>query len=391
MVTEIKEWPLYPRVYKALRQSFFLFGPRGVGKSTWARQCWPAARRIDLLDEGLYQAYLVDPETFAAEMRTLSQREWVVVDEIQRLPGLLNQVHRFIEESRLRFVMLGSSARKLKTSGTNLLAGRALKKTMYPLLPEELGADFSLERVLTFGSLPVITQAESKEEALRAYVELYLKEEIRAEALVRNLGGFSRFLPIAALFHSQVINTAALARDAGVARTTVNGYMDILEDTLLAFRLPALETRLRVRERKHPKLYWIDPGLVRAIKKHTGSLASEERGALLEGWVAVLLKAYGEIGGIQDEMYYWAPAESRQTEVDFILKRGREYLAIEVKSGARISNRELAGLRAVKDLPQIARRILLYNGKREMKTADGIDIWPISIFTRVLATGRLWP
>ena len=391
MVTTIMEQPIYPRIYKPPGRSFFLFGPRGVGKSTWSRQTFPDSRRFDLLDESLYQSYLVDPETFAAEIRMLSPGAWVVVDEIQRIPGLLNLVHRFIEEKRLRFVMVASSARKLKTAGTNLLAGRALKKTMFPLLPEELGTDFNLERVLAFGSLPVIVQAESKEQTLRAYVELYLKEEIRAEALVRNLGGFSRFLPIAALFHAQVINTAALARDAGVARTTVNGYLDILEDTLLAFRVPAFEARLRVRERKHPKLYWIDPGLVRAVKKYAGPLGIEEKGALLEGWVATLLRAYGEIRGILDEMYYWAPAEAHQTKVDFMLKLGREYVAIEVKSSARVSSRDFSGLRAIKDLAGVRRRIMIYDGHREMKTEDGIEIWPAGFFAQMLAADRLWP
>jgi uncharacterized protein len=391
MVDRVLKLPIYPRIYRPPGQSFFLFGPRGVGKSTWARQKFPESRRIDLLNESLYQSYLVDPEAFAAELRTLSPGAWVVLDEIQRIPGLLNQVHRFIEEKRLRFVMLGSSARKLKTAGTNLLAGRALRNTMFPLLPEELGSDFNLERALTFGSLPVIVQAESKEDTLRAYVELYLKEEIRAEALVRNLGGFSKFLPIAALFHGQVINTAGLARDAGVARTTVNGYIDILEDTLLAFRLPAFEARLRVRERRHPKLYWIDPGLVRAVKKHTGQIGVEEKGPLLEGWIATLLRAYGEIRGILDEMYYWAPAEAHQTEVDFVLKRGREYVAIEVKSGARVSSKDFSGLRAIKDLAGVRRRILIYSGHREMKTEDGIEIWPVGFFAQMLAADGLWP
>jgi len=391
MVTNSQEPQLYRRIYEPPRQSFFLFGPRGVGKSTWAKQQFPQALRIDLLDEALYQSYLVDPEAFASEIRTLSPREWVIVDEIQRIPGLLNQVHRFIEDQRLRFVLLGSSARKLKISGTNLLAGRALRRIMYPLLPEELGSDFALEEVLAFGSLPVITQAESKPETLRAYVEMFLKEEIRAEALVRNLAGFARFLPIAALFHAQVINTAALARDAGVARTTVNGYIEILEDTLLTYRLPAFEGRLRVRERKHPKLYWVDPGLVRAIKKQTGRVTIEERGALLEGWVATLLRAYGELHGIFDAMYYWAPAESRQTEVDFVLNRGNDFMAIEVKSGTKVSSQALSGLRAVKDLPRMMRRILLYGGRREMKSADGVEIWPLDRFLEALASDRLWP
>ena len=177
MVATGSEPRLYPRIYTAPGQSFFLFGPRGVGKSTWAAQQFPNAPRIDLLDEALYQSYLIDPDIFVGELRALADHSWVVVDEIQRLPSLLNQVHRFIEEKRHRFVLLGSSARKLKTSGTNLLAGRALRRTMYPLVPEELREDFSLEAVLQHGSLPVILQAHSKKEALRAYVELYLKEE----------------------------------------------------------------------------------------------------------------------------------------------------------------------------------------------------------------------
>ncbi len=391
MVATGSEPRLYPRIYTAPGQSFFLFGPRGVGKSTWAAQQFPNAPRIDLLDEALYQSYLIDPDIFAGELRALADHSWVVVDEIQRLPSLLNQVHRFIEEKRHRFVLLGSSARKLKTSGTNLLAGRALRRTMYPLVPEELREDFSLEAVLQHGSLPVILQAHSKKEALRAYVELYLKEEIKAEAIVRNLSGFARFLPIAALFHGQVVNVAGLARDAGVARTTVAGYIDILEDTLLAFRLPAFEGRLRVRERRHPKLYWVDPGIVRALKKHSGMLAAEEKGALLEGWVATLLRTYGELQEVFDELYYWAPAESRQTEVGFLLQRGRQYLAIEVKSNPRISPEALSGLKAISDLKGVTRRILVYPGKREMKTTEGIEVWPVERLLRALAANKLWP
>ena len=391
MVATGSEPKLYPRIYTAPGQSFFLFGPRGVGKSTWAAQQFPNAPRIDLLDEALYQSYLIDPDIFAGELRALPDHSWVVVDEIQRLPSLLNQVHRFIEEKRHRFVLLGSSARKLKTSGTNLLAGRALRRTMYPLVPEELREDFSLEAVLQHGSLPVILQAHSRKEALGAYVELYLKEEIKAEAIVRNLSGFARFLPIAALFHGQVVNVAGLARDAGVARTTIAGYIDILEDTLLAFRLPAFEARLRVRERRHPKLYWIDPGIVRALKKHSGMVAAEEKGALLEGWVATLLRTYGELRELFDELYYWSPAESHQTEVDFLLQRGRQYLAIEVKSNPRISPQAFSGLKAIADLKGVSRRILVYPGKREMKTTEGIEVWPVERLLRALATNKLWP
>ena len=382
---------LYKRIYDPADQSFFLLGPRGVGKSTWARSRFPDAHRIDLLDETLYLSYLSDPELFAAELRALKPESWVIVDEIQRIPTLLNQVHRFIEEKGFRFVLLGSSARKLKTSGTNLLAGRALMRRMFPLVPEEMGSDFSIEEVLASGSIAIIHQSASRKEALRAYVELYLKEEIRAEALVRNLSGFARFLPVAALFHGQAINAGGIARDAGVARTTIAGYLDILEDTLLAFRLQAFEAKLRVRERRHPKLYWIDPGVVRAIKKQFGPVAAEEKGALFEGWVAMLLRIYSESRELSEELFYWAPAEARHSEVDFILRRGREFLGIEAKSAPKVSRQDLRGLRALAGLKGVVRRILLYMGKQELKTEDGIEVWPVEKLLECLAANRLWP
>ena len=179
----------YMRLLKAPEQSFFLFGMRGVGKSTWSRQVFPDAHRFDLLDEGLFQSYLRDARLFGRELLRLPADQTVVVDEVQRLPALLNEVHRFIESHGMRFVLLGSSARKLKQAGTNLLAGRALRRVMFPLLPQELGADFDLSEVLRFGSLPVIWRSSAKEASLEAYVQLYLKQEIQAEALVRNLPG----------------------------------------------------------------------------------------------------------------------------------------------------------------------------------------------------------
>jgi uncharacterized protein len=383
--------PFYPRIIRAPRRSFFLFGPRGVGKSTWARKTLPEAHRFDLLNEALYQDLLAAPSRFADELRTLPPRSWVVVDEIQRVPALLNEVHRAIEEQRLKFALLGSSARKLKTSGTNLLAGRALHRRMYPLVPEELGSDFSLNEVLAFGSIPVVCTSEDRKGVLEAYVQLYLREEIRAEALVRNLPGFLRFLPLAALFHGQVVNTSAIARDSGTARTTVNGYLEILEDTLLTFRLPAFEAKLRVRERKHPKLYWVDPGLVRAVQRKLGPVAPDERGALLEGFLLTVLRAYAEDHGVYDDIFYWAPLQARQLEVDFLLKRGRELLAIEVKANPRYSTAMLSGLRAVADLPSVVRRILVYGGSRSLRTSDGIEVWsPAGLFL-ALSEGKLWP
>lgn len=382
---------VFQRITIAPKGSFFLFGARGVGKSTWARETLAGAHRFDLLDEGLFQSFLADPALFGAELRTLEPGSWVVVDEVQRIPGLLNEVHRAIEELRLHFALLGSSARKLKTAGTNLLAGRALWQTMYPFVPQELGAAFDLESTLQFGSIPLVVASEDRAATLAAYVQLYLREEIRGEALVRNLPGFVRFLPIAALAHGQVVNVAGIARDSGTARTTVQGYLEILEDTLLAWRLAAFETRLRVRERKHPKLYWLDPGLVRAVKKQTGAVSSEEAGSLFEGWIHTLLRAYGETGPLFDEIAYWAPAEARSVEVDFLLQRGGEHLALEVKAGARFALAWLSGLTAIGDLPRLARRILVYTGTRELRTPEGIEVWPLAKLLTALAEGTLWP
>ncbi len=381
----------YRRILRPPKGSFFLFGPRGTGKSTWLRATFPTAHAVNLLDEALYQSYLARTDLFAAELRALKPGSLVVVDEVQRLPQLLNEVHRFMEERKLRFALCGSSARKLKQSGTNLLAGRAVRRAMHPFLPEELGEGFELERVLRWGSLPVIWGAATAPEALEAYVQMYLREEIQSEAIVRNLPGFARFLPIAALFHGQTLNTAGLARDAQVARSTVTGYVSVLEDTLLAFLLPSYEAKLRVKERKHPKLYWCDPGLVRAIKRQFSRPTAEERGALLEGWVAELLRSYRDYRGIFEDWYYWAPGEAQETEVDFLLRRGREFVAVEVKAGANFSAAATRGLRAIAGLRGLVRRILVYGGSRRLELEDGITVLPVADFVEWVEAERLFP
>jgi predicted AAA+ superfamily ATPase len=365
---------MYTRLVSPPKGSFFLLGMRGTGKSSWAKGAYPQAKRIDLLDEAAYQRFLASPDLFASELRHAKAGSWVVVDEVQRLPQLLNEIHRSIEDRRLKFALLGSSARKLRRAGVNLLGGRALLKTMYPLLPAELGDDFSLEAVLRFGSLPLVIASESPEERLEAYVRLYLKEEIQAEALVRSLPGFARFLPIAALFHAQTINVAAIARDAGVARTTAEGYLQVLEDTLLCYRLPAFEPKLRVKERAHPKWYWIDCGVVRAAKGNLAVPGAEERGALFEGFIAMILRAGKDLKFCDyTTLSYWSPPGG-ETEVDFIIERGKERLAIEVKTAREPNSTHLKGLRAIADLKGLKRRILVYPGTHDRTTEDGIEI-----------------
>ncbi len=319
-------------------------------------------------------------------LQKVSPGAWVVIDEVQCLPNLLNEVHRAIEEHRLKFALSGSSKRKLKRAGVNLLGGRAGRLTMYPFVPQELEGRFELEEALRWGTLPVVLASPSPEKALAAYAQLYLREEIQVEALVRNLPAFARFLPVAALFHAQVLNISSLARDAGVQRNTVNDYLQILEDTLLAWRLPALEARLRVRERRHPKLYWVDAGLVRALKKQLGEVAEEERGALFEGLIAMMLREHVERVGDFDELTYWASAH---VEVDFILRRRKTLVAIEVKAATRLREAELAGLRAVAELKEVRRRVFVYRGARSFRTDDGIEVMSFDEFKQELGTGAL--
>lgn len=371
--------------------SFFLLGVRGVGKSTWARREFSDALWVDLLDEARFHELTANPGALAAELRAVPASTTVVIDEVQRVPALLNEVHRAIEEQGRRFVLLGSSARRLTAAGTNLLAGRAVRRLMFPLTPAELGTDFDLDRVLEHGSIPLVWQSEDPRATLQAYVELYLREEIRAEAMVRNLPAFLRFLPVAALFHGQAVNVSAIARDAGAARTTVEGYIQILIDTLLVSLLPGFEPRLRVRERKHPKLYWVDPGVVRAARRQLGPVQAGERGSLLEGLVHTMLRAHNEVGELFEDISYWRAPSGAGTEVDFVMRRGNDFLAVEVKASPRFNSGATRGLRAIGDLPGLVRRVLVYPGERILRTEDGIDVLPLDSFSAALAAGTFWP
>ncbi|MBI1883554.1 MAG: ATP-binding protein [Chlamydiae bacterium] len=372
----------YQRLFYPPKSSFFLLGVRGVGKSTLIKHVFKNAKIINLLDEALYQLYLSKPQSFVEDLSLVKPGDWVVVDEVQRLPQLLNEVHRFIEEKKIKFALLGSSARKLRRAGVNLLGGRALQKWMHPFLLEELGDDFSLDKVFRNGSIPLIWTSVNPKEQLLAYMQLYLKEEIQAEAIVRNLPGFARFLPVAALFHSQVINVEGLGRDCGVARSTVEGYLQILEDTLIAFQVPAYENKLRVRQRAHPKLYWCDSGIVRAAKRQLEGLAIEEKGALFEGFIAQTLKAYRELGRLDcDQISYWS-AGKNSVEVDFVIERGRELIGIEAKSGTDPEKKWFAGLSALEDSVKLKRSILVYTGKRKYKHDSGVEVLPLQDFMK---------
>ena len=381
---------MYDRLFKVPKKSFFLFGPRGTGKSTLLKQRFPKAHFVNLLIERQYQKYLVDPHIFYNEIQAIPKNTWIVVDEIQRLPELLNYVHQLIEEKKWLFILTGSSARKLKKSGTNLLAGRAITCSLFPFVPEELGNDFNFENNLRHGSLPIVIDSEEKEETLQSYVETYLKQEIKEEALVKNLAGFSRFLNVAATLNAQVLNISKVAREAEVSRTTVNGFFEILEDTLIGYRLAPYSPKLRIRETKHPKFYFFDSGVVRTLKGQTGPIDIDEIGSLFEGFVLHLLRSYKSYFRSFSDIYYWQPVESQTCEVDFLLKKGNEFCAIEVKSTKRVRPEDLKGLEAVSELKGLKRKILIYRGESEQKLKNGVEVLPLSKFLKVLEMGLLF-
>jgi predicted AAA+ superfamily ATPase len=378
-----------PRLIQPPAGSFFLFGPRGAGKSRWLASAFPhAGVSIDLLDEALRLDLLADPAAFARMLEPLRPGTWVVVDEVQRAAVLLNTVHRFIEKGRLRFVLCGSSARQLRRRGVNLLAGRAVERRLHPFVVAELGERFSLDDALRFGTLPLVWSADDRADTLRAYVRTYLSQEIQAEAVVRGLPSFTRFLAIAALFHGQVLNIASLARDAGVPRSTVQAYIEILHQTLLTFALDSYRPRLRVKEVAHPKFYWADSGIVRAFKSAFGPVQAEERGALFEGWVAQTLRAMNDYAGLFDEWFYWsAHGSAGAIEVDFLLRQGKRLIAVEAKAGKRFKAEMVKGLQAVGELQGVRRRILVYGGNQSWRTDDRIEVMSPARFAAEVARG----
>ena len=257
---------MYTRLLeRPVRQSFFLFGPRGVGKTAWLRARFPDALFFDLLDADTYTRLLAAPTRLGDEIPA-GYRGWVVLDEIQRLPDLLNEVHRLIEARRLRFVLTGSSARKLRSKGVNLLAGRAVTRFMHPLTVTELGQDFDLRRALQYGCLPFACTEPEPRDYLRSYVSTYLREEVQQEGFARNLAAFARFLEAASFSQGSVLNMAAVARESAVNAKVAEDYFSILEDLLIAVRLPVFAKRAKRRVVAHPKFYFFDAGVFQAIR-----------------------------------------------------------------------------------------------------------------------------
>jgi predicted AAA+ superfamily ATPase len=371
------------RFFQGSKQSFFLFGPRGTGKSTWVLQHLSDALYIDLLAPDVYRLYSAKPERLREVIEAQKSVDTIVVDEVQKLPQLLDVVHQLMEQhSGLRFVLTGSSARKLKRSGVDLLAGRAAIKTMHPFMAAELGDGFSLEEALTIGTLPLVKYAVSPKESINAYVALYLREEVQMEGLVRNIVAFSRFLESAGFSHGAALNISDVARDCQVGRKTVEGYFSILEDLLLAFRIPVFTKRAKRNLSSHPKFYYFDVGVFRSIRP-AGPLDAPQEidGAALEGLVAQHLRAWSAYRGDLDKLYFWRTKSGN--EVDFVVYGKDTFCAIEVKNTARIHSKSVNGLLAFKEDYPEAQICLLYRGKERIKI-KGVLCLPCQEFLKSL-------
>ena len=377
---------LIGRFFEVPQQSCFLFGPRGTGKSTWLRDRLPGALYLDLLVPDLYRSLTARPERLRELLGGSPHANTVVIDEVQRAPELLTVVHAVMEEpAPPRFVLTGSSARKLRRGGIDLLAGRAIQRTLHPFMAAELPS-FDLTLALNIGLLPLAVSALDPQEVLNAYTNLYVDEEVRAEGLTRNVGNFSRFLEAVSFSHASQINLAAVARDCAVERKTVAGYVEMLEDLLLAFRLPVFRKRARRKTVIHEKFYFFDAGVFRSIRPK-GPLDRREEidGAAFEGVVAQHLRAWIAYSREKYELYFWRTQAG--SEVDFVVYGENGFWAIEVKNAAQVDRKELRSLKSFRDDYPEAEALLLYRGNERLRM-DNIWCLPAEEFMKDLKPGR---
>ena len=377
---------MIPRQFVAPEEeSYFLFGPRGTGKTTWLKKKYPKALWVDLLNPEEERKFSMHPERLIDLLEGRAETRTVVIDEVQKVPEILDVVHGLIEEKKgWQFVLTGSSARKLRRSGVNLLAGRALWKNFHSFTFEELGDRANLEEALVTGLIPLVCQAPSPKEKLRAYVNLYLQEEVKAEALVRNIGEFARFLEAMAFSHGSTLNLANVSRECEVPRKTVESHLEILKDLLLGFTLTVFEKRAKRQLIQHPKFYYFDPGVFRVLRRE-GFLdcSTEVEGGALEGLVANHLRGWVKDQIEEYELYFWRTRAG--LEVDFVLYGPEAFLAVEVKNNTKIHPADLKGLEAFADDYPEATLFLLYRGKEILKKGN-IHCLPASLFLKEMKT-----
>jgi uncharacterized protein len=362
------------------KKSFFLFGPRGTGKTTLVKHTLGDATVIDLLEITTYREYLKNPSILSEQ----TTKPVVVIDEVQKLPEILDEVHRLIEGKKLRFLLTGSSARKLKRGGANLLAGRAWWAELFPLTSREI-PDFDLLTYLNRGGLPAIYPSDDYFEELRAYAALYLKEEIQNEALTRKIAQFSEFLDLIALSNGEEISYQSIASDCGVSANSIKNYVQILEDTLLAFQLKAFTKTRKRKAISRSKLYLFDIGVTNSLANR-GEIrpASELFGRAFEHFIVLEVRAFLSYSRKNVGMQYWR--STSQFEVDLVL--GDQW-AIEIKGATSISDKHLKGIRALKEEGKIENFAVVSLDQNERKTADNITVFPWKAFLKRLWNGEL--
>lgn len=370
----------------APKQSFFLWGPRQTGKTTLIKTLYPEARRIDLLKTDQLMRYVKQPALLREEVAATPRQQLVVVDEIQKAPALLNEVHYMIQEWQRVFVLCGSSARKVRRGHANLLGGRALRYELLGLVAEELAADFSIERLVNAGPLPAHYGAENPGLAQRAYVDDYLREEVLQEGLARHLPVFSDFLRTAAIGDTEVLNMSNVAREVGMAVSTVRDHYAILVDTLMGAFLPAFTLRPKRRIIQAPKFYFRDVGVVNHLARR-GPIrpGSELFGKAFENWLFHELSVHSRYSESFYDLSYWRLSSG--IEVDFILGPGA--VAVEAKGKTQANGQDFKGLLNFrKDHPSVAALIVVCLEKARRKTEDGVLVMPYRDFVRSLWQGE---
>jgi len=372
------------------QETCFFWGPRQTGKSTLLKMLFPQAIRYDLLLSTEYQRLLREPklireQCLAAELDANSQRDPIIIDEIQKLPVLLDEVHWLMENKGLRFILCGSSARKLKRGQVNLLGGRAIRYELYPLVFPEI-PDFSLIKALNSGLIPRHYDSNKPNRLIQSYVGDYLKEEIVAEALIRNIPSFSRFLEVAALSNGEILNYTNIARECGVTSPTVKEYFQILEDTLIGRQLPAFQKRKKRRLIASPKFYFFDLSpVIHLTRRGKVKPGSELFGRAFEHYIWMEIMAHSSYSELFYPISYWRTASG--FEVDFIL--GDHEISIEAKSTELASTTHLKGLRRFKEEYTVRRSILVSLDLKPRKTEDQIEILPWQEFLKQLWGGEV--
>jgi uncharacterized protein len=386
------------RLLRIPDRSFFLFGPRGVGKSTWLRERLPEAAYFDLLESSLFLQLVQNPGLLEAMIGNLPENWWIVIDEIQKIPALLDEVHRLMERRQWRFALCGSSARKLRRGGVNLLAGRAITRHLEVFSYAELRESFELNFMLEWGGLPLVDQdRDNAADILNAYVNTYIKEEIKEEGIVRNLPPFLRFLGIAGQLNGQVINKQNIAREASVPRSSVDVYFSILEDTLLGHILPPYRPRIKVREQAHSKFYWFDAGVARAAAGLVFDPSDRIwRGMSLETLIFHELRVYNHTQGKHRRLSFYRTASG--AEIDFVIETRKcqqesnaRIVCLEVKMADKWDRKWEKSMRSLSESDRIDvdGMIGIITGTRSYHF-DGIDVLPVCDFLERLHNGAIF-